>query len=98
MWGSAIVGYGSYHYKSERSRQEGDWPMTGFSPRVRNMTVYIMPGYQFPKYKSLLEKIGKHTLGKSCLYFKRLSDLDTRLLETLIKHGYTEMKRKYKSP
>lgn len=97
MWGTAIVGYGIYHYKSERSRQEGDWPMAGFSPRVQNMTVYTMLGYQNPKYQALLKKIGKHTSTGSCLYFKRLSDLNPKVLEALIRMGFNDMKKKYPS-
>src|SRR5690606_19487337 len=66
MLGASSSGYGSYHHKSERSAQEGDWPMTGFSPRKQNMTVYIMPG--FKKYQPLLKKIGKHKTSVSCVY------------------------------
>src|SRR3989344_276948 len=61
MWGPSIIGFGSYHYKSERSSQEGDWPMAGFSPRKQNHTIYIMPG--FKEYKVLLKKIGPHTVS-----------------------------------
>ena len=95
MWGAAIVGYGMYHYKSERSSQEGDWPLTGFSPRVQNMTVYVMAGYKSPKAKKILKRIGKHTLGGSCFYFKRLADIDEKALIELIKLGVTYMKKKY---
>lgn len=94
MWGSAIVGYGQYHYKSERSRQEGDWPLTGFSPRVQNLTVYIMPG--FKEMQPLLKKLGKHTVsGGSCIYIKRLSDIHEPTLKAIIKKSVTEMKKKY---
>lgn len=95
MWGTQIVGFGMYHYKSERSSQEGDWPITGFSPRVQNMTVYVMPGYEGVEYAKLLTKLGPHSRGKSCLYFKRLSGIDASILEKIIKLGYREMKKKY---
>lgn len=94
MWGTAIIGFGQYHYKSERSKQEGDWPLTGFSPRKQNLTIYIMSG--FGDQKKLLEKIGKHKIsGGSCLYIKRLSDIDTEILKKLIKASYNYMKEKY---
>lgn len=90
MWGSSIVGFGSYHYKSERSRQEGDWPLVGFSPRKQNLTIYIMTG--FDRYKGLLKKIGKHTTSKGCLYIKRLSDVDKKVLKELIAESVKVMK------
>jgi len=94
MWGDSIVGYGTYHYKYASGR-EGDWMITGFSPRKTALTIYIMPGYQFPEYKSLLEKLGQHKLGKSCLYIKKLEDINLPTLEKIIKRGYTDMKKKY---
>src|SRR5215211_2947055 len=72
MWGTSIVGFGSYHYKSERSRQEGDWLITGFSPRKQALTLYL--GTNLEALYSLLDKLGKHTTGKGCLYIKRLTD------------------------
>lgn len=93
MWGTSIVGYGSYHYKSERSRQEGDWLMTGFSPRKTNLTIYIMPG--FKNYQVLLKKLGPHKTSVGCLYLKRLSDVDTKVLAMIIKTSYKDMKKKY---
>jgi hypothetical protein len=90
MWGTSIVGFGSYHYKSERSRQEGDWPLVGFSPRKQNLTLYIMAGnHEKPE---LLAKLGKHKTGGSCLYIKRLSDVDETVLATLIDGCYQHMK------
>jgi hypothetical protein len=83
MWGGSIIGYGSYHYKSERSSQEGDWPLTGFSPRKQNLTIYISTG--FDAYAAELEKLGKHKTSKGCLYIKRLSDVDVNVLKFLIK-------------
>lgn len=94
MWGTSIVGFGQYHYKSTRSKQEGDWPLTGFSPRKQNMTVYIMSG--FKAHQDLLKKIGKHKTSVSCLYFKRLSDLDEKVLRELIKRSVDYMRTEYK--
>jgi len=90
MWGTSIVGFGSYHYKSERSRQEGDWPLVGFSPRKQNLTLYFMTG--FDRYGNLLKKLGKHSLGKGCLYIKRLSDVDKKVLKELIVESVKVMK------
>lgn len=94
LWGDSIVGFGMYHYKSERSRQEGDWPLTGFSPRKQNLTVYIMPGFDL--YDELMSKLGKYKSSKSCIYFKKLSDIDTVVLKKLIKRSVTDMKKLYK--
>ena len=77
MWGKSIVGFGSYHYRYP-SGQEADWLATGFSPRKQNLTVYIMPG--FSDYETLLKRLGPHSTGKSCLYLKRLSDVDLDVL------------------
>lgn len=94
MWGQAIVGYGEYHYKSERSRQEGDWPLTGFSPRAANFTLYIMPG--FKDFKADLKKLGKHKIsGGSCIYIKRVSDIDVPTLKKIIKKSVAMMQKKY---
>jgi hypothetical protein len=93
MWGSSIIGFGQYHYKSERSTQEGDWPLTGFSPRKQNLTLYIMPG--FDKYKDLLDKLGKHKTSKGCLYINKLSDVDLTVLEKIIDRCYQDMKKQY---
>lgn len=94
MWGTSIVGYGQYHYKSERSSQEGDWPLTGFSPRAANLTVYIMPG--FKDFKADLKKLGKHKIsGGSCIYIKKLSDVDVPTLKSLITKSVAMMKKKY---
>jgi hypothetical protein len=91
MWGTAIVGYGMYHYKSERSSQEGDWPLVAFSPRKQNLTLYVMPG--FAGLKAELKKLGPHKTSVGCLYIKRLADVDTRVVETIIKKAYLEMKK-----
>ena len=94
MWGSSIVGFGSFHYKSERSKQEGDWFMTGFSPRKQNLTVYIIPG--FAKYETLMKKLGKFKTSVSCLYINKLTDVDSKVLIELITVAYKDMKEKYK--
>lgn len=92
MWGSSIVGFGEYHY-AYPSGQEGDWMATGFSMRKSGPTIYIMPGYQ--DYGALMKKLGPHKLGKSCLYLKRLDDIDVKVLEKLIAAGLTDLKKKY---
>jgi len=94
MWGPSIVGFGSYHYKYASGR-EGDWPITGFSPRKKDLTLYLMMGYE--KYKDLLEKLGKHSGGKSCLYINRLSDVHVPTLKKLIKISVKDLKAYTKS-
>lgn len=81
MWGSSIVGFGSYHYKYASGR-EGDWFLVGFSPRKQNLTLYLT--YGFEEYDSLLKKLGKYSTGKSCLYIKRLAEVDLKILTELI--------------
>ena len=94
MWGTSIVGFGTYHYKSERSTQEGDWPLTGFSPRKANLTVYVMPGAK--KYSALLKKLGKHKVsGGSCIYIKKMSDINSSVLTQIIKISVKDMQKKY---
>lgn len=92
MWGPAIIGFGQYHYKYDSGR-EGDFMRTGFSPRKQNMVVYIMPGYT--NYDPILERLGKHKKGKSCLYINKLADVDLTVLEELIRAGLDDMARKY---
>jgi len=92
MWGSSMVGFGRYHYKYDSGR-EGEWFITGFSPRNQNLTIYIMPG--FDKYDSLMKQLGKHKTGKSCLYISKLEDVDTKVLKELIKQSFQYMKKKY---
>jgi hypothetical protein len=94
MWGTSIIGFGTYHYKSERSSQEGDWPLTGFSPRKQNLTIYIMLGLD--DFGSELKKLGKHKRGAGCLYINKLADIEIRVLEKLIKNSVTLMKKKYR--
>ena len=97
LWGNTsttFVGFGCYHYKSERSTQEGEWPLTGFSARKQNLTIYIMPG--FNDYRAILEGLGKFKLSKgSCLYIKHLSDIDEKLLRKLIKQSTNDMRKKH---
>lgn len=91
MWGTSIIGFGKYHYASERSRQEGDWMLTGFSPRKQNLTLYIMHG--FDEYTDLLDTLGKHKTSKGCLYINKLSDVDLTVLETLLSRSFEDMKK-----
>lgn len=92
MWGDSIVGYDHYDY-SYKSGHSGRWPITGYSPRARNITVYIMPG--FDKFADLMKKLGKHKHSKSCLYINRLEDVDEKILATLIQEYVREMRRTY---
>jgi hypothetical protein len=88
MWGPNIVGFGSYHY-TYASGREGDWMVTGFAPRKQALTVYIMSG--FDRYDDLMANLGKHNTGKSCLYIKRLSDVDTDVLRELVAESVAHM-------
>jgi hypothetical protein len=94
MWGSSIVGFGSYHYKYESGR-EGDMILVGFSPRKQNLTLYNMGGFE--RYDDLLKKLGKHTTGKGCLYIKRLDDVDLPTLKSLIEESVKHVKQKAKT-
>jgi len=89
LWGDNIVGYGHYHYKYASGR-EGDWFLTGFSPRKANLTLYITSGFE--QFEDLRARLGKHTVGKSCLYVKRLSDLDEATLRELIGRSVEHMR------
>jgi len=90
MWGSSIVGYGKYQYKYASGR-EGEWFTAGFSPRAQSLTLYIMSGFR--EYAGLMKKLGKHTTGKSCLYIKRLDDIDLTILEELIERSVRHVER-----
>jgi nucleoid DNA-binding protein len=92
MWGTAIVGFGTYHFKYDSGR-EGDFMKIGFSPRAQNLTLYIMPG--FKRYPELMEKLGKYKIGKSCLYVKKLEDVDNNILQELITESINYMTNKY---
>jgi hypothetical protein len=92
MWGSSIVGFGSYHYKYDSGR-EGDAILAGFSPRKQNLTIYNMSGFE--QLDDLLNKLGKHTTGKGCLYIKRLDDIDLPTLKSLIEESFKHAKDKH---
>ena len=94
MWGPSIVGFGTYHYKYASGR-EGDFMVAGFSPRKQALTVYIMAG--FSKYDALMKKLGKYKTGKSCLYIKRLSDVDEAVLQKLIDESVKYMRKNYET-
>ncbi|MYD43872.1 MAG: DUF1801 domain-containing protein [Gammaproteobacteria bacterium] len=94
MWGTSLVGFGTYHYKYASGR-EGDFFLTGFAPRKQSLTVYIMPG--FSDYQDLLEKLGKHKHSKSCLYINKLDDIDKSVLKRLIKKSVKDMKSMYET-
>lgn len=93
MWGDALIGFDNYHYKYASGR-EGDWFITGFSPRKGKMSIYLLP--TLLESSPLMEKLGKHKKGKGCLYVKTLDDIDKKVLEKLIKETYMIMKKKYK--
>lgn len=96
MWGSSIIGFGQYHYKSTRSSQEGDWMLSAFSPRKQNLSLYIMSG--FSKHKDLLKKLGKHKISSGCcLYINKLEDVDLKVLRQIIKNDFQYMKKKHKT-
>ncbi|WP_421785818.1 DUF1801 domain-containing protein [Hyphobacterium sp.] len=92
MWGPSIIGFGEYHYKYDSGR-EGDFLATGFSPRKANLTLYIMPGYE--DYGPILERLGKHKLGKSCLYINKLEDIDMDVLAELVRAGLDDLAKTY---
>ncbi|MDE0419738.1 MAG: DUF1801 domain-containing protein [Gammaproteobacteria bacterium] len=92
MWGSSIVGFGNYHYRYASGR-EGDFFEAGFSPRKRALTIYVMAG--FSEYDDLLAKLGKYTTGKSCLYVKRLADVDLDVLREILTRSVAFIRAKY---
>ena len=94
MWGTSIICYGAYRY-TNTTRIENEWPLTGLSPRKNELTVYIMPG--FSKYRAIMDKIGKHRTGKSCLYIRDLDDIHMPSLRKLIERSVADMKRMYKT-
>ena len=94
MWGTSIIGYGRYHYKYDSGR-EGDSMMTGFSPRKASLSIYIMPGYR--DLSTLLDRLGKHKIGKSCLYINKLSDVELPVLEEIILNGLAYMRKNYQT-
>ena len=97
MWGESIIGFGSYHYKYKSGR-EGDWMLTGFSPRKAHQVIYMMGCYVdegFDEQDKLFSKLGKHKMGASCLYINKLSDIDISVLEELIVRSCALMRNKY---
>ena len=93
MWGKAMVGFGTFHYRGKTS--EGDWFHVGFSPRKQNLTLYLH--CELEKQGDLLDKLGKHKIGKSCLYLKSLDGIDLGVLAQLIKAGLKDLKKKYET-
>lgn len=93
MWGTSMIGFGSYHYKSDRSTQEGDWPLIGFSPRKAAISLYVFSG--LPEHESLLEDLGKFKRGKACLYINKLSDINQKSLERLILETIDFLDKRY---
>lgn len=96
MWGPTIIGYGRYKYKYETGR-EGEFLMTGFSPRKSNLSLYILPGYRFPEMQEKLARLGKHKLGKSCLYINKIADVDVGVLKEIIADGVSYMRANYET-
>ena len=94
MWGPSIIGYGKYHFVYESGR-EGDWMVTGFSPRKSALTVYLMAG--FAGKDALLKELGKHRTSKACLYINKLEDIDLDILEKLIAKDVETMRAKYET-
>ena len=94
MWGPSIIGFGLYHYKSEKSRQEGDWPLVGFSPRKAAISLYVYSGC--PGQEDLLKELGKFKMGKGCIYVKKLSDINQETLKKIMKSTIDFLQEKYR--
>ena len=94
MWGPSIIGFGSYHYKSERSRQEGDWPLVGFSPRKAAISLYVYMGTK--EQEQLIKDFGKFKMGKGCIYVKKLADIDQEVLKKIMAETIRFLMEKYK--
>jgi hypothetical protein len=92
LWMNNTIGFGTYHYRYS-SGQEGDWYLTGFAPRKGKLTIYVMTG--FPQHEELMARLGRHTIGKSCLYLRSLDDVDLRVLGELIRRSYEQMRATY---
>ncbi|MBT0810724.1 DUF1801 domain-containing protein [Litoribacter ruber] len=93
MWGPSIIGFGKYHYKSDRSRQEGDWPLVAFSPRKAAISLYVYMGGE--QQNELLKNLGKYKMGKSCIYIKKLSDINVEVLKKLMLTTMQMLESKY---
>lgn len=94
MWGASIIGFGSYHYKSERSTQEGDWFLVGFSPRKAAISLYVYSGCD--EQEHLLKELGKFKMGKACIYIKKLSDINQDVLKKMMKETIDFLQTKHK--
>ncbi len=92
MWGTSLIGFGSYAYRYDSGRS-GEWPLTAVSPRKQNLVIYIMPG--FSGAEKLMDKLGKHKTGKSCLYVNKLDDIHLPTLKTLIRRSVAALRKKY---
>ena len=95
MWGSSMIGYGSYHYKSERSRQEGDWFLVGFSPRKAAISLYVYSGGA--KQEELLKDLGKFKMGKSCIYVNKLTDINLEVLKKMVESTVGFLQKKHEN-
>ena len=95
MWGPSIIGFGTYHYKSEKSRQEGDWMLFGFSPRKAAISLYVYSAGE--KQEALLNDLGKFKKGKGCIYVKKLSDVNPDVLKELIKTTVDFLQAKFET-
>ncbi len=93
MWGASIIGFGKYHYKSERSSQQGDWPLVGFSPRKTAISLYVYTGQK--EHEHLLNDLGKFKMGKACIYVRKLSDINTDALKKIMQATIDFLKSKY---
>jgi hypothetical protein len=93
MWGGSIIGFGSYHYKSDRSKQEGDWPLVGFSPRKSAISLYVFSGSE--EQEKLLNELGKYKMGKACIYVKKLTDINIQTLQKLVQSNIVFLNEKY---
>ena len=94
MWGESIIGFGTYHYRYASGR-EGDWMLTGFSPRKRALSIYVMCG--FSGHEAMMARLGRHKTGKSCLYVNKLDDIDLEVLEELLRASITSLSERYEA-
>lgn len=92
MWGNGLIGFGKYHYKYASGR-EGDWFLAGFSPRKQNISIYIVAGFE--SFEKTLKDLGKHSIGKGCLYVKTLGDIQLTLLESMLTESIEIVKQRY---
>jgi len=93
MWGASMIGFGSYHYKSDRSKQEGDWPLVGFSPRKTAISLYV--NMQTPEHELLLQDLGKFKMGKGCIYVNKLADIDVAVLKKMMGATIKRLQEKF---